>query len=158
MAGDIIDWRYFAWRYFAGDIIDWRYFAWRYIAGDIIDWRGMRQNSSEQQFTPTQFILTKLIATKYIEHYDKTHLLILLWTSPLPDTPVGGDLPAPDKPVSKADLDKVVEVGSQKVDVKKGSIDDVDAVGNRDIGGRGVGNWYSTDSEIKMGPACMPLK
>ena len=30
MAGDIIDWRYFAWRYIAGDIIDWRYFA-----GDI---------------------------------------------------------------------------------------------------------------------------
>jgi predicted Zn-dependent protease len=24
-------------------------------------------------------------------------------------------------------------------------------VGNRDIGGRGMGNWYSTDSEIKMG-------
>jgi len=27
----------------------------------------------------------------------------------------------------------------------------VNAVGNRDIGGRGMGNWYSTDSEIKMG-------
>jgi beta-barrel assembly-enhancing protease len=74
-------------------------------------------------------------------------------------TPVGGDTPAPDKSgktdpaanPSKADLDKIVEVGSQKVDVKKGSIEDVDAVGNRDIGGRGVGNWYSTDSEIKMG-------
>jgi predicted Zn-dependent protease len=69
-------------------------------------------------------------------------------------TPVGGDIPAPDKSdktPSKSDLEKVVEVGSQKVEVKKGSIDDVDAVGNRDIGGRGIGNWYSTDSEIKMG-------
>jgi predicted Zn-dependent protease len=27
----------------------------------------------------------------------------------------------------------------------------VSAVGNRDIGGRGMGNWYSTDTEIKMG-------
>jgi predicted Zn-dependent protease len=27
----------------------------------------------------------------------------------------------------------------------------VSSVGNRDIGARGVGNWYSTDSEIKMG-------
>jgi predicted Zn-dependent protease len=27
----------------------------------------------------------------------------------------------------------------------------VSAVGNRDIGARGMGNWYSTDSEIKMG-------
>ncbi len=35
--------------------------------------------------------------------------------------------------------------------VKPGSIDDVNAVGTRDIGGRGVGNWYSTESEIRMG-------
>src|SRR5450432_1740231 len=35
--------------------------------------------------------------------------------------------------------------------IKAGSIDDVNAVGNRDIGGRGMGNWYSTESEIKMG-------
>jgi beta-barrel assembly-enhancing protease len=47
--------------------------------------------------------------------------------------------------------DKVVDVGSQKINVKPGSIDDVSAVGNRDIGGRGMGNWYSVDTEIKMG-------
>jgi Peptidase family M48 len=35
--------------------------------------------------------------------------------------------------------------------VKKGSIEDVNAVGERNIGGRGVGNWYSTETEIKMG-------
>src|SRR6266702_782162 len=35
--------------------------------------------------------------------------------------------------------------------VKAGSIDDVSAVGTRDIGGRGMGNWYSTESEIKIG-------
>ncbi len=35
--------------------------------------------------------------------------------------------------------------------VKKGSIDDVNAVGTRDIGGRGLGNWYSTETEIKEG-------
>jgi predicted Zn-dependent protease len=61
-------------------------------------------------------------------------------------TPVGGDLPA-----TAVNPDKVVEVGSQKVSVKPGSIDDVSSVGNRDIGGRGMGNWYSTDTEIKMG-------
>jgi beta-barrel assembly-enhancing protease len=37
------------------------------------------------------------------------------------------------------------------VHVKSGSIEDVNAVGTRNIGGRGVGNWYSTESEIKMG-------
>jgi len=61
-------------------------------------------------------------------------------------TPVGGDTAATD-----VNPEKVVEPGSQKVAVRPGSIDDVSAVGNRDIGGRGVGNWYSTDSEIKMG-------
>jgi hypothetical protein len=35
--------------------------------------------------------------------------------------------------------------------IKKGSDDDVDAIGNRNIGGRGVGNWYSTDWEIRNG-------
>jgi len=61
-------------------------------------------------------------------------------------TPVGGDAPA-----TNVNPDKVVEPGSQKVNVKPGSIDDVNSVGNRDIGGRGMGNWYSTDGEIKMG-------
>jgi beta-barrel assembly-enhancing protease len=35
--------------------------------------------------------------------------------------------------------------------VKSGSIEDVNAVGTRCIGCRGMGNWYSTDSEIRMG-------
>jgi hypothetical protein len=35
--------------------------------------------------------------------------------------------------------------------IKKGSEDDVDAVGTRNIGGRGLGNWYSINSEISMG-------
>jgi beta-barrel assembly-enhancing protease len=35
--------------------------------------------------------------------------------------------------------------------VKPGSIDDVNAVGTRDIGARGLGNWYSTETEIGMG-------
>jgi hypothetical protein len=61
-------------------------------------------------------------------------------------TPVGGDMPAKD-----ADLEKVVPVGGDLIKVKPGSIEDVSAVGNRDIGGRGLGNWYSTDTEIKMG-------
>jgi len=88
---------------------------------------------------------------------------------PAPGTaPVGGDTPAPsgtdknkpapgttpvggDTPATAVDPDKVVEPGSQQVKVKPGSIEDVSAVGNRDIGARGIGNWYSTDTEIKMG-------
>jgi hypothetical protein len=60
-------------------------------------------------------------------------------------TPVAGDANP------KVDPDKVVAVGGDLQKVKPGSIEDVGAVGNRDIGGRGLGNWYSTDTEIKMG-------
>src|SRR3989442_3611076 len=32
-----------------------------------------------------------------------------------------------------------------------GGKNDVDAIGNRKMGGRGMGNWYSLESEIRMG-------
>src|ERR1039458_5898271 len=66
---------------------------------------------------------------------------------PVPGTtPVGGDTPA-----IAVNPDKCIDPGSQKVSVKPGSIDDVDAVGNRKIGDRGWSNWFSTDTEMKMG-------
>jgi hypothetical protein len=70
-------------------------------------------------------------------------------TKPAPGTtPVGGDTAATATDVKP---EKVIEPGSQPIKVKPGSIDDVNAVGNRDIGARGMGNWYSVDTEIKMG-------
>lgn len=56
-----------------------------------------------------------------------------------------------DHPGKDFDPGKVVGVGSDLIKIKPGSIEDVSAVGNRNIGGRGLGNWYSTESEIKMG-------
>lgn len=35
--------------------------------------------------------------------------------------------------------------------IERGSKDDVDAIGSRDIGGRGLGNWYSLEREIRIG-------
>jgi hypothetical protein len=32
-----------------------------------------------------------------------------------------------------------------------GGMNDIDAIGNRKIGGRGLGNWYSLETEMKMG-------
>ncbi len=32
-----------------------------------------------------------------------------------------------------------------------GGEDDVDAIGNRKVGGRGIGDWYSLETEIRMG-------
>ena len=39
----------------------------------------------------------------------------------------------------------------KKEDIKPGSKEDVNAIGNRDIGKRGLGNWYSLEREIRMG-------
>ncbi|WP_263360122.1 M48 family metalloprotease [Acidicapsa ligni] len=78
------------------------------------------------------------------------------------DTPPAADSSKPDatlknkaKDDTKAAAERktpvLAEPGSHMETIKPGSIDDVSAVGNRDIGARGVGNWYSTDSEIRMG-------
>jgi len=47
-----------------------------------------------------------------------------------------------ETPVQPADPDKVKHDGGK---------DDVDAIGNRKIGGRGLGNWYSIETDMKMG-------
>lgn len=74
--------------------------------------------------------------------------------------------PTGDGPVTatKDDMDKaraeaaknnnqpIPEPGDQlKKDIKKGSEEDVSATGTRDIGGRGLGNWFSTDWEVRNG-------
>jgi hypothetical protein len=62
-----------------------------------------------------------------------------------------------DKSAKKADTttakaDSIPSPGEElDPHIKKGSEDDVDAVGQRNIGGRGVGNWYSTNWEIGTG-------
>ena len=35
--------------------------------------------------------------------------------------------------------------------IKPGSKEDVNSIGNRNMGGKGLGNWYSLDHEIRMG-------
>ena len=55
-----------------------------------------------------------------------------------PDTPASTE----PTPIQQPDDSKVKHDGSEK---------DVDAIGNRKIGSRGMGNWYSLESEIKMG-------
>jgi beta-barrel assembly-enhancing protease len=72
-------------------------------------------------------------------------------TAPIPVS--NGPLPPPTvTPAAPAGTAPPAPVGDGTMPgVKKGSIEDVNAIGTRDIGARGVGNWYSTESEIKMG-------
>ena len=88
-------------------------------------------------------------------------------TSPVPpQTPTPGPLPkdpGTDKQSTPADNKAAAEAAKQKTDslpspgesldpnIKKGSEEDVNAIGTRNIGGRGLGNWYSNDWEIRNG-------
>src|SRR5271157_797469 len=53
-----------------------------------------------------------------------------------------GSAPSGPPPIQEPDDSKVKHDGSKS---------DVDAIGNRKIGGRGMGNWYSLETEIRMG-------
>jgi predicted Zn-dependent protease len=79
--------------------------------------------------------------------------------TPLPKTPDTSKQPTPADnkaaaDTAKAKTDSLPSPGEAlKTNIKPGSEDDVNAVGTRNIGGRGVGNWYSTDWEIRNGKA-----
>jgi predicted Zn-dependent protease len=67
-----------------------------------------------------------------------------------------GDKKAADKKKDAAAKDAAAvppaEPGEElDTHIKKGTEEDVDAVGQRNIGGRGMGNWYSTNWEIGTG-------
>ena len=78
-------------------------------------------------------------------------------TTPTPTDPTPGvsddttTPPPSNSKASKGNTQPTVAPGQTVPGVKAGSQADINAVGNRDIGGRGIGNWYSTESEIKMG-------
>ena len=54
----------------------------------------------------------------------------------------GDQTPSGPPPVQEPDDSKVKHDGGK---------DDVDAIGNRKVGGRGMGDWYSLETEIRMG-------
>jgi len=64
--------------------------------------------------------------------------------APPADASSSDSAPAPSgpPPIQEPDESKVKHDGSKS---------DVDAIGNRKVGGRGLGNWYSLESEIRMG-------
>ncbi len=78
--------------------------------------------------------------------------------------PNSGPTNGPPPSATPADLEKAREDAKKnnnepvpdpgddlRKNIKKGSPDDVSAAGTRDIGGRGLGNWFSTDWEVRNG-------
>jgi predicted Zn-dependent protease len=60
------------------------------------------------------------------------------------DQSSGASTESAEQPVKQPDPGTVKHDGGKN---------DVDAIGNRKIGGRGLGNWYSLEGEIRMGKA-----
>ncbi len=58
------------------------------------------------------------------------------------------NLPKPIAQVEKTIGPEAIQVQKAKHD---GGKDDIQAIGNRKVGGRGLGNWYSLESEIGIG-------
>lgn len=81
----------------------------------------------------------------------------ILVEKPIPGTPTATPKESKDaaKQVKAENKSDVLPSPGEALDphIKKGSEDDVNAVGTRNIGGRGMGNWYSTDWEIRNGKA-----
>jgi len=71
----------------------------------------------------------------------------------LPDAKAPSDVKGAPDVVSSTDKSDSMASPGEDLDphIKKGSEEDVDAVGMRNIGGRGLGNWYSTNWEIGTG-------
>jgi predicted Zn-dependent protease len=70
-------------------------------------------------------------------------------------TPSATPAPPADSSSSSADAAPSGPPPVQEPDDSKvkhdGGKDDVDAIGNRKVGGRGLGDWYSLETEIKIG-------
>jgi hypothetical protein len=83
--------------------------------------------------------------------------------TPEPKLPGTGSDPTGGKPEEKPESKPAATKEAAKTDalpspgealdphIKKGSEDDVDAIGTRDIGKRGIGNWHSVNWEISTG-------
>ncbi|HEX8814218.1 MAG TPA: M48 family metallopeptidase [Terriglobales bacterium] len=72
----------------------------------------------------------------------------------VPATPPqsGGDSASQDSGAStNSSLSQPIEEPDPSKVKHDGGKDDVDAIGNRKIGNRGFGNWYSIETDIKMG-------
>jgi hypothetical protein len=64
-------------------------------------------------------------------------------STPAPDASTPTDkVPDAPPPIQEPDDSRVKHDGSKS---------DVDAIGNRKVGGRGMGDWYSLETEIRMG-------
>jgi predicted Zn-dependent protease len=72
-------------------------------------------------------------------------------TAPPADTDAPAAAPDKSAPPPAATQQPSASQDEKAPGAKSGSKQDVSAIGNRNIGGKGLGNWYSLEREIRMG-------
>ncbi len=75
-------------------------------------------------------------------------------TTQQPSQPPAAQQPPATQPADTQPQDQTPPAtgsSSSQPSVRKGSRDDVDAIGNRGMGNRSFGNWYSLETEIRIG-------
>ncbi|HZD32794.1 MAG TPA: M48 family metallopeptidase [Candidatus Angelobacter sp.] len=68
-----------------------------------------------------------------------------------PSTPAASSSTADGSPADTGIPPESVTATGTPAGVKSGSKSDVDKIGERNVGGRGIGDWYSIETEMKMG-------
>jgi predicted Zn-dependent protease len=105
------------------------------------------KDSSSQSSNPSASPSTAQTPTSQVPVGQPTNVPV-----PPPQTPV----PSPDATAAASNtptpsLPPAVQEPDDSKVKHDGSINDVDAIGNRKVGGRGLGDWYSLETEIKVG-------
>lgn len=110
------------------------------LAGSIAAQDQTSQNQTKDKDTPQASTQTK----------DKDTPQASTQTTAQPNAQSDSQSSAPADSASKPAAP--VPMGADPAKVKHdGGLDDVDAIGNRKIGNKGIGDWYGIESEIKMG-------
>lgn len=107
------------------------------------------------------FALSSLVTAQQTQSSSDTSTATPAASSQTPTSP-GQNPTAPDNTATQGTVDSQ-QTAAQDADTKDkdkdkdkkakhdGGKNDVDAIGNRKMGGKGLGNWYSLEKEIQMG-------
>jgi predicted Zn-dependent protease len=72
-------------------------------------------------------------------------------SAPAANSPQATTAPDSSPPDTAKSPDVIAQSKTPDKETHDGGKNDVDAIGNRNIGGKGLGNWYSLEKEIRMG-------
>jgi hypothetical protein len=110
-------------------------------------WQRVYRNETDDEESSPRAVIAAAMENAHEDYAWEFELIWELW---VPEQAPGLDTMWRHEPrvVGVVGFGPAFDEGAYETNVKPGSEDDVNAIGTRNIGGRGLGNWYSTDWEI----------